>query len=118
MPNTQARAVPLRGSKDPKWVITATNVSAVRSATSCGSAVRRAKYALTASTFARYTRSNSAAAPDPAVPDPAGSPLARAARRVPAVFPVTYLVAVQPPHRHARRGFTGRGRGTAVARRR
>src|SRR5580704_12504488 len=23
MPNTQARAVPLRGSKDPKWVITA-----------------------------------------------------------------------------------------------
>ena len=53
MPNTHARAVPLRGSKDAKPVITATNVSAVRSATSCGSAVRRAKYAVTASTFAR-----------------------------------------------------------------
>jgi len=43
MPNTQARAVPLPGSKDPKLVIAVTNVSAVRSATTCGSALRRAK---------------------------------------------------------------------------
>jgi len=53
MPNTQARTVPLRGSKDSKEVITATNVSAVRSATTCGSALRLAKYAVTASTLAR-----------------------------------------------------------------
>ncbi|HEX4062885.1 MAG TPA: hypothetical protein VHY58_17860 [Streptosporangiaceae bacterium] len=43
MPNTQARAVPLRGSKVPKEVIAAVNVSAVRSATACGSVLRRAK---------------------------------------------------------------------------
>jgi hypothetical protein len=43
MPNTQARAVPLRGSKVAKDVIAWTKVSAVRSATVCGSALRRAK---------------------------------------------------------------------------
>jgi hypothetical protein len=48
-------------------------------------AVRRAKYALTASTFARYTRSNSAAAPAPSV-----GPPVPAAGRAPAVFSVTY----------------------------
>jgi hypothetical protein len=53
MPNTHARAVPLPGSKVAREVITATNVSAVRSATACGSAVRRAKNAVTASTLAR-----------------------------------------------------------------
>ena len=53
MPNTQARGVPFRGSKEQKPVIAATKVSAVRSATTCGSALRRAKYAVTASTFAR-----------------------------------------------------------------
>jgi len=45
--------VPFRGSNAPKEVITATKVSAVRSATTCGSRLRRAKYAITASTFAR-----------------------------------------------------------------
>ena len=53
MPKIQARVVPLRGSKVAKEVITLTNVSAVRSPTVCGSALRRAKYAVTASTFAR-----------------------------------------------------------------
>src|SRR6266487_2619039 len=48
MPNTQARAVPLPGSKLLKEMITWTNVSAVRSATACGSALRRAKNAVTA----------------------------------------------------------------------
>jgi hypothetical protein len=43
MPNTQARGVPLRGSKVANDVIAWTKVSAVRSATVCGSALRRAK---------------------------------------------------------------------------
>ena len=43
IPNTRARAVPRPGSNDPKLVIAVTKVSAVRSATTCGSALRRAK---------------------------------------------------------------------------
>src|ERR1700761_8359737 len=89
MPNTQARPVPWTGSNDPKLVIAATKVSAVRSATTCGSPLRRAKYAVTASTLARYSRSNSAAAPASAD-----------GRRACAVLSVTPLVAVSLPSRH------------------
>jgi hypothetical protein len=53
MPNTHARAVPRAGSKVAKLVIALRNVSEVRSATVCGSALRRAKNAVTAPTCDR-----------------------------------------------------------------
>src|SRR5215469_15327152 len=72
MPNTQARGVPLRGSKVANDVIAAAKVSAVRSATVCGSVLRRAKYAVTAATFARYSASNSDTRPAGPLPCGAG----------------------------------------------
>lgn len=52
-PDDGARPVPRSGSKDPKEAMASTKVSAVRSATMCGSALRRAKYAVTTFTYAR-----------------------------------------------------------------
>lgn len=99
MPKTQARAVPLRGSKVLKEVITWTNVSAVRSATVCGSALRRAKYAVTAAKLARYIRSNSAAASSP-TRHCRGSGGGGGWRSGCPVLSLTHLVAIQPPWCH------------------